>query len=258
VQLYAAVVTPVADGLRVSPNQVVSAGTSNAPASDNGIELGDYTGLDFVGGVLHPLWADNSNSTGDNPGGVRHTLDMYTASVPASSFADAAAVSLGGLAEATGPVASLYLRGDTSRTSLTSGVNYIFRVSYSPGTDVSTFGDTNVPVTGPNGFSASAHYARSRTLRDGTVLATYHVDPPNPHWRVDDDGTYTISLQPDQVRDTAGAAAASGILGHFAVAVGTRQKGPFGLPLPPDLPLPAGFPIPPFLKQRHLPSKETD
>jgi hypothetical protein len=59
----------------------MSAGTSNSHDSGNGIDYGDYTGLAFFGGVAHPAWSDNSNSTGDNPDGALHQLDIYTASV---------------------------------------------------------------------------------------------------------------------------------------------------------------------------------
>jgi hypothetical protein len=62
--------------------QMVSEGASNAAASGNGIEFGDYTGLGFAFGVAHPAWADNSNSTGDNPDGLLHGLDIYSAAVP--------------------------------------------------------------------------------------------------------------------------------------------------------------------------------
>lgn len=62
--------------------QMVSVGASNAAASGNGIEFGDYTGLGFAFGVAHPAWADNSNSTGDNPDGVLNGLDIYSAAVP--------------------------------------------------------------------------------------------------------------------------------------------------------------------------------
>jgi hypothetical protein len=62
-------------GLSFWPNIKISAGSSNvAPRAPNGhfvqisgIDYGDYTGNDFAGNVLHPAWADNSNSTGDNP-----------------------------------------------------------------------------------------------------------------------------------------------------------------------------------------------
>lgn len=62
--------------------QMVSEGASNAGVSGNGIEFGDYTGLGFAFGVAHPAWADNSNSTGDNPDGVLNALDIYSAAVP--------------------------------------------------------------------------------------------------------------------------------------------------------------------------------
>jgi hypothetical protein len=69
------------DGVTWAPPQMVSEGPSNAAASKNYIQFGDYTGLAFVGGVAHPAWADNSNSTGDNPDGALHAFDVYSASV---------------------------------------------------------------------------------------------------------------------------------------------------------------------------------
>lgn len=68
-------------GVSFTPNLQISAGTSNSHASGNGIDYGDYTGLSFFGGTAHPAWADNSNSTGTNPDGSLHKLDIYTAAV---------------------------------------------------------------------------------------------------------------------------------------------------------------------------------
>ena len=68
-------------GASVTPNVRISAGTSNSHASGNGIDYGDYTGLSFYRGVAHPAWSDNSNSTGTNPDGALHQLDIYTAAV---------------------------------------------------------------------------------------------------------------------------------------------------------------------------------
>jgi BNR/Asp-box repeat len=62
-------------------NFQISAGTSNSHDAMNGIDFGDYTGLSFFGGIAHPVWADNSNSTGTNPDGALHQLDDYTAAV---------------------------------------------------------------------------------------------------------------------------------------------------------------------------------
>jgi hypothetical protein len=69
-------------GASFGPNIQISAGTSNSHDSGNGIDYGDYTGLSFYGGRAHPAWSDNSNSTGTNPDGALHQLDIYTAAVP--------------------------------------------------------------------------------------------------------------------------------------------------------------------------------
>jgi hypothetical protein len=68
-------------GKTFTANIQISAGTSNSHDSGNGIDYGDYTGLSFFGGIAHPAWADNSNSTGNNPNGPLHELDIYTAAV---------------------------------------------------------------------------------------------------------------------------------------------------------------------------------
>jgi hypothetical protein len=80
-QLWAAIATPTATGLILSPNFQVSAGTSNANRSRNEIDYGDYTGLAFQSGVVMPISADNSNSSGDNPAGRLRAFDIYTAKV---------------------------------------------------------------------------------------------------------------------------------------------------------------------------------
>ena len=69
-------------GLSFTPNFQISVGTSNAHDSGSPFDYWDYTGLAFFGGVAHPVWADNSNSTGNNPDGALHQLDIYTAAVP--------------------------------------------------------------------------------------------------------------------------------------------------------------------------------
>jgi hypothetical protein len=75
--------TFTSDGQTFTPNIQISAGTSNSHRSANRLDYGDYTGLSFYAGVAHPAWADNSDSTGDNPDGTHHQLDLYTAAAPA-------------------------------------------------------------------------------------------------------------------------------------------------------------------------------
>ena len=80
-QLWAAAAKPTANGLAFSKNFQVSAGTFNADRANNTIDLGDYIGLTFHNGAFWPVWADNSNSTRDNPSGRLRALDLYTAKV---------------------------------------------------------------------------------------------------------------------------------------------------------------------------------
>jgi len=68
-------------GATILPNFQISAGSSNAADANNSVALGDYSGLDFYAGNFYPAWADNSNSTGDNPDGALTTLDVYTARI---------------------------------------------------------------------------------------------------------------------------------------------------------------------------------
>ena len=68
-------------GLTFAPNSRISKGVSNSRDSQNGIDFGDYEGMAFYGGRYFFVWADNSNSTGDNPDGKLHQLYIYTARV---------------------------------------------------------------------------------------------------------------------------------------------------------------------------------
>ncbi|HZI44672.1 MAG TPA: sialidase family protein, partial [Ilumatobacter sp.] len=63
-------------GATWSDNFQISNGTSNAAAAGS-FNLGDYTGLAYEDGVIHMVWADNSNSTGDNPAGALSAMDTY-------------------------------------------------------------------------------------------------------------------------------------------------------------------------------------
>lgn len=82
-QQYCSVATPAGAAPVFFANQVVSAGISQGtgsspPASGQAdIQYGDYAGLDYFQGRFHPVWADQSNSTGDNPDGTTR-WDAYS------------------------------------------------------------------------------------------------------------------------------------------------------------------------------------
>jgi subtilisin-like proprotein convertase family protein len=78
VQFYASV--SFDGGQHWAPNVRVSTGTSTESASPNPNDFADYTALTFYNGTFHPVWADNSNNTADNPDGATR-MEIYTARV---------------------------------------------------------------------------------------------------------------------------------------------------------------------------------
>ncbi len=68
-------------GVSFAPNFQVSAGTSSAPDAHSFFDFGDYTHAAFASHLFYPAWSDNSNSTGQNPDGRLHQLDLFTARV---------------------------------------------------------------------------------------------------------------------------------------------------------------------------------
>ena len=64
-------------GATWAPNKRLSGGFSNAAASGNGIDFGDYVGLSAFLGKLYTGWGDNANCDGTNPNGTLHAFDLY-------------------------------------------------------------------------------------------------------------------------------------------------------------------------------------
>src|SRR5204862_4821198 len=64
-------------GVTWAPNQRLSGGFSNATASGNGIDYGDYVGQSALAGKLYTAWADNANCDGTNPNGTLSAFDLY-------------------------------------------------------------------------------------------------------------------------------------------------------------------------------------
>jgi autotransporter-associated beta strand protein len=80
VQVFGSVSTD--GGATFATNVQISAGATDATAPTAGsFNLGDFDKMDFSHGVFYRTWADNSNSTGDNPNGTLNALNIYTAKV---------------------------------------------------------------------------------------------------------------------------------------------------------------------------------
>jgi uncharacterized protein YkwD len=113
------------------------------------------------------------------------------------------------VAAATDVVAS----GGTSKT---------FTVTYSDDVaiDVSTIDSSDVRVTGPNAFSQTATLISVNSNSDGTPrTGTYSITAPGGTWDLGDNGTYTITMRANQVKDSSANAVASGALATFAVSI---------------------------------------
>ncbi|MCC6124947.1 MAG: hypothetical protein IT426_08295 [Pirellulales bacterium] len=100
-----------------------------------------------------------------------------------------------------------------------------FTVSYYDQTAInaSTIDSGDVRVTGPGGYNVAAVPVGTGVERNttaGTVrTVTYRITPPGGSWDLADVGTYTISMQSNQVRDTSNNAVPSGSIGSFRVAI---------------------------------------
>src|SRR5205807_381823 len=85
---------------------------------------------------------------------------------------------------------------------------------------VGTLDSNDVRITGPNGFNTLATFGSVDINSDGTPrVATYSFTPPGGSWDSADNGTYTVSVEPTQVTDTASNAVLSGPRGTITVQV---------------------------------------
>jgi hypothetical protein len=77
-------------------------------------------------------------------------------------------------------------------------------------------------VTGPNGYSQPATFLVMTPVSVSaggyqSTGAVYQVTAPNGAWSAAANGTYTVSIRPNQVRDTSGNYMAAGVIGTFQV-----------------------------------------
>jgi uncharacterized delta-60 repeat protein len=114
----------------------------------------------------------------------------------------------------------------------------VLRVQYTDpiGIDLRTLSSGNLQVTLPGGATEPAAYLGVEANGNTQDLtADYSVPAPAGGWVAADDGTYQVSLQAGQVRNTAVAAAAVADLGSFTVNVsgtpGTPTPTPTATPL---------------------------
>jgi|GEM_PF-4581353 hypothetical protein len=89
--------------------------------------------------------------------------------------------------------------------------------------DPTTLATGNLRVNGPNGFSTLAEFD-SWTLSQGQWLATYQLVANHGAWTSADNGTYSVRILADQVRDLAGNSVPASTLGSFEIQISSESQ----------------------------------
>ncbi len=136
-----------------------------------------------------------------------------------------AIVIIPGIARALDPTAS----ATATNVTTTGGTSYSFIVKYTDDGPVadSNFDDNDVRVSGPGGFDVPAKFINASLNDSGTqATVTYSIVPPGGSWDSADNGTYTVIMQANQVRDGLGNPVKAGPIGSFAVNVPPSSPTP--------------------------------
>lgn len=99
---------------------------------------------------------------------------------------------------------------------------YTFTVTYTDPQKVKrgTLGTGDIRVTGPKSYSQVATFVGASSAVDATTItATYSIAVPGGIWDNGDNGTYTVSLQSNQVSDVPGTFSVGKTVGTFVVNV---------------------------------------
>jgi hypothetical protein len=95
------------------------------------------------------------------------------------------------------------------------------------GIDVSSIDSRDIRVVGPTGNSLSVTFqAIDKNWNGSPRIATYQVAAPGGTWGAEDNGVYTINVQPNEVKDIYGSYVAAGRLGQFTVSVVPPSPAP--------------------------------
>lgn len=161
------------------------------------VPTGTYTVTATGGGLNAPYVVENVTVQSENV-----KVDFDSSQAPS--------------ADTLAPTATLAAQNITT----SGGTTHSFTVTYADNVavNVSTLDSSDLQVTGPGGFSALATFVSVNTNSDGTPrVGTYQINAPGGTWDLADNGTYTVTLRANQVRDTSSNSAASGSLGTFTV-----------------------------------------
>ena len=185
IQVFCTIATPTGASPTFLTNTRISGGSSISSADPN--QFGDYSGMTYFQGVVHPIWGDTSNNGGLNPDGTSE-FDVYTDRVT------------GGLAAS---------EGDPHLTTV-NGTNYDFQsagefvsLRDADGMQIQTrqTAISTASMVGPNshtGLTTCVSLNTAVAARVGTHRVTFQ---PNPSGEPDPNG---LQLRIDGVVTTLG------------------------------------------------------
>lgn len=164
----------------------------------------------------------------DAPAGGWREQDagLYTVSTQSGQVAD-----LRGNTVRGGVVGTFYVRGDNQGPSATASSPNVIKaggkfqsivVTYTDNraVDVGSLGAGDLIVMGPNGFEQLATLVSVLPAGNSSLnVGNYSIVPPDGTWDALDDGVYTVSLRPAEVKDTSGNFHPGGVLTTFTVAI---------------------------------------
>ncbi len=122
-------------------------------------------------------------------------------------------------ADTKAPTATL-TRAKPLRTA--GGKYYNFVVTYADNVavDPASFGDGDLIISGPGGYSRIVNFYNADFMTPGTPrTVNYMVKGPGNLWDAADNGVYTISIQSNQIADTSGNKAAVATVGEFLIRI---------------------------------------
>lgn len=154
----------------------------------------------------------------------KHSIVAWESDVAGNNSANSSALTI--TIDTTAPTISGYV---APATSLAAGSARTFTVTFADNVAVSvaSLGGKNILVTGPNGYSQLATFVSATpNSNSASITATYTAPAPTAGWTPAANGTYTVTLQSQQVSDTAGNITASAKVGTFAVAISSAPGTP--------------------------------
>jgi methionine-rich copper-binding protein CopC len=211
--------SPLSNATNVSAGAVVTATFNEAVQSGTiTFTLKDALDQNVSGVVIYDSPTRTATFTPSAPlsGSTTYTATISGAQDLAGNTLAAPATWSFSTADATSPTAAAGSELPAPGTG-----TFDFTVTYTDAgsLDATTFDDNDITVTGPSG-SANATFISVDTAGNGSPrIVTYRITAPGGLWNVLDNGTYTISLNADQVKDSSNNAVAAGSIRTFNPAL---------------------------------------